>query len=823
MVTAKPTIPVLNTGDPISIGLALAHPLSDGIGTTVSDLSGNGYDGVASGGFSWVIDPEIGVAMQFDGTSGLVTLDAALGTFLNTQSSASVAFWLKLVTATPVDPNKTGLLDLQDYTDTDSATRYPQTDGFGYFATFRQLSRFNSVGLGATDRTTWHHLAITTFTAGTYRVYVDGVEVGNTSAEIGVSVSGALTLGKSSDSSGDYYLEGYIGDFRVWGRELAAPEVLTLVNDPWRMYTPDALQETNFKLISGSADLRHERNYALRALQVSADVRQERSDSIRAFQGSVDVSHEAGVAADFLGVQIDITPTANTSFPAVADGRDPRKKPTTPVKQVSGVDTDLVIAIPFAEGVGVAADFAGSTNGPHSATLIGTAAWGSGGFFNGSYVAAPALIPNSDYAEITRDIELEPSTSISIAAWVVPTGDQTSRAIIAKLGTAGFSYYLGTETNQWRFQIQDNIDGVRTVDSAATISAGALTFVAATYDGAEMIIYVNGQPSNTASNSGTIVYDITKDVRIGQGEGGTSFSGAIDDVRLWNNRVLTPEEVRALYENPFGIYCDEAILFSFGGSIDVRYEPNAAMRSMMVSADMRPTPNTAVRALMVSADLTHESDVMADFLGAQIDIKPPIANLSGMTIFSISPSSGTINGGTPVTIRGIGFEDITDVQIGGISITGLVAVNDTTITGTTGARSPGLVQTTVFSASRGNVSLEASYAYVPFFGTGSDLLIKGVQLDPSLVRTEYFTGESGPLGSNTVLSFVLADYPVDTTALELFIRRVGEAGGTLQRQGTIYQYTVDLAGRQITWRDTASFELLPTDEIIVRYIAQGAI
>jgi hypothetical protein len=166
--------------------------------------------------------------------------------------------------------------------------------------------------------------------------------------------------------------------------------------------------------------------------------------------------------------------------------------------------------------------------------------------------------------------------------------------------------------------------------------------------------------------------------------------------------------------------------------------------------------------------------------------------------------------------------NITDVQFGGVPLTGVSVPDTSTITGFTGAHVPGPVDVTVFSSSLGNITLPNAFTYVPFFGNGSDLLLKGVQIDPSLVRTQYFTGESAPIATNTTLTFVLDDYPIDTTAVELYVRRVGENGGTLQRQGSIYQYTVDLLNRQIVWRDTASFALIPTDEIIVRYLAQGA-
>jgi len=825
MVSSKPAFPILNTGDPIISGLIAAHPLIDGIGTTISDLSGNGYSGTAIGGITWFNDPTLGVVLQLDGTTAYVSLNATINTVVNAQSTGTVAFWLKLANATPATTAKAGLIDLQTYNAASSATLYPDTDGLGYFGTFRQISRFNGVALGGTNRSAWHHLAVTTVSSGTYRVYVDGLEVDNTPAEFGVHASiSPPTIGRSSDSGGNYFLDGYLGDFRVWGRELSAPEITTLINDPWRMYTPAGLAETAFNVVAATIDLRSEADTAMHSLSLVSDVRRQPDTLTTSLLSIVDLSPVGETAGTFLGVQIDVSPTPPTSFPALVDERDPRRKPDTPVKFASPFDTDMVLAIPFTEGTGTtAADFAGSAGGPHGATLIGTATWAAGGFRANDWTQALGLSPVSDYANIARDVELEPATDISIAAWVTPSSTQTSRAIIAKLGTAGFSYYLGTEIDQWRFQIQDNIDGVRTLDQSGTFTAGALVHLAVTYDGIIMRLFIDGVENNNIGNGGSIVYDIAKDVRVGQGEGGSSFLGVIDDVRVWNNRILSATEVADLYNSQFGMYCNYAIAISTAASVDVRVEGDTAMKSLSCAVDLRLRPDTAMTSLALSIDLSPMADTAATFLAAQIDVRPPTSNLAGLTIYSISPTSGNFSGGTPVVIKGNRLENITDVQLGGVSLTGIANPDPATITGTTGPRTPGLVDVVVFSSSLGNVTLIVAYSYVPFFGTGSDLLIKGVQLDPSIVRTEYFTGESGPLASNTTLSFVLADYPIDVTALELYVRRVGENGGTLQRQGTIYQYAVDISNRQIVWRDTATFALIPTDEIIVRYLAQGAI
>ncbi len=62
---------------------------------------------------------------------------------------------------------------------------------------------------------------------------------------------------------------------------------------------------------------------------------------------------------------------------------------------------------------------------------------------------------------------------------------------------------------------------------------------------------------------------------------------------------------------------------------------------------------------------------------------------------SLSPTSGTTNGGTSVTLTGSGFTGATSVTFGGTAATGVTVVSDTTITATTPAHAAGAVAVAV--------------------------------------------------------------------------------------------------------------------------------
>jgi hypothetical protein len=197
-------------------------------------------------------------------------------------------------------------------------------------------------------------------------------------------------------------------------------------------------------------------------------------------------------------------------------------------------------------------------------------------------------------------------------------------------------------------------------------------------------------------------------------------------------------------------------------------------------------------------------------------------NSAGLRVYGITPNVGPVGGGQAVTISGRNFRDITSVTLGGAALTSIVVVNEQTITGVTSARGPGLVDLVVNSSSVGTVTLLTCYTYVGGFGTGVNTLLLGKQIDPGFARQEFFTGEVAGLGVDTVLALTLDDVPIAPDAVQLYVRKVGDDGGILARQGILLDYTVDISTRKITWRGTtAAFALAAGDELTAVYLARG--
>jgi IPT/TIG domain len=81
------------------------------------------------------------------------------------------------------------------------------------------------------------------------------------------------------------------------------------------------------------------------------------------------------------------------------------------------------------------------------------------------------------------------------------------------------------------------------------------------------------------------------------------------------------------------------------------------------------------------------------------------------TIDTVTPVSGLAAGGTNITIKGTNFGGVTAVTVGGVAVTNLKVVSETTITCTTGAHAAGAVSVVVTDDS-GAVTKTTAYTYV---------------------------------------------------------------------------------------------------------------
>jgi hypothetical protein len=173
--------------------------------------------------------------------------------------------------------------------------------------------------------------------------------------------------------------------------------------------------------------------------------------------------------------------------------------------------------------------------GPHNAAVQ----------FNGStgYAALPSI-----------DI---PSSRVTLAAWVRITNypANTDQRIISKsIGSAEqahhwmLSHVRQGNRNLLRFRLRTGSNTSTLIASSGDLPTNTWFHAAATYDGANMRLFLNGVEVGRAAQSGTIPSDTSVPLNIARSPDGSNYlAGALDDVRIYN-RALTAQELTALME-----------------------------------------------------------------------------------------------------------------------------------------------------------------------------------------------------------------------------------------------------------------------------------
>lgn len=190
----------------------------------------------------------------------------------------------------------------------------------------------------------------------------------------------------------------------------------------------------------------------------------------------------------------------------------------------------------FDEGTGAtAAD--GSENG-NTATFSGGVAFGGGEYGSGLDFDSTG----TGYATVADSSSLDPTSQISITAWISATDWNGNRRIVEK-GANDNQYMLGASNGQLYFLLA----GVGSL-SASLPSAGTWHHVAATYNGTTMALYVDGTEVASMAASGNIA--TTNDpLIIGSKENSTAsgdyFYGALDEVRIYD-AALSATSIAAL-------------------------------------------------------------------------------------------------------------------------------------------------------------------------------------------------------------------------------------------------------------------------------------
>jgi hypothetical protein len=241
-------------------------------------------------------------------------------------------------------------------------------------------------------------------------------------------------------------------------------------------------------------------------------------------------------------VSWDTTSIGNGNHNLTAVARDAAGNSTTStsvavtVSNTTPPPTGLVAAYGFDTGSGTTATDSSGANNPGT---INGPAWSATGKFGSALsfdgVNDIVTVPDANSLDLTNGMTLE--------AWVRPTVVNSWRTIMLKERTGGLVYamYGNTDTNR---PSAHSFIGASEFDTRGTaaLAANTWTHLAATYDGLNLRLYVNGAQVSSRALTGSMAAS-TGALRIG----GNSiwqewFSGLIDEVRVYN-RALTAAEV----------------------------------------------------------------------------------------------------------------------------------------------------------------------------------------------------------------------------------------------------------------------------------------
>jgi PKD repeat protein len=214
-------------------------------------------------------------------------------------------------------------------------------------------------------------------------------------------------------------------------------------------------------------------------------------------------------------------------------------------REVPSTVPGLVAAYSFDEGRGSTL-FDSSGNGNNG--IISNATWSAAGKYGGSLyfngTNALVRVPGSASLYLTKGMTLE--------AWVMPTALTGSRDILFKEQPWGLSYglYAAEATpnpgiRRWsptnamgpNAQVTTPYGADQAAQTSLKLPLNTWSFVAATYDGSSLRLYVNGNLVGTTSVAGSIIEtNGTLDIG-GNSLWGQYFQGLIDNVRIYNQAL----------------------------------------------------------------------------------------------------------------------------------------------------------------------------------------------------------------------------------------------------------------------------------------------
>lgn len=205
----------------------------------------------------------------------------------------------------------------------------------------------------------------------------------------------------------------------------------------------------------------------------------------------------------------------------------------------------LVAAYGFNEGQGTTA---ADATGNRLTGTVSSATWAAGKFGN----ALNFTGKSASRVTVASSPLLQFATAFTVSAWVNPVATQSAEpTIVAKEISGNLSFVLYSKGAGIGPNTYALVGGnYRSVASPGTIPANTWTYLAATYDGSILSIYVNGELIQSSLVGGNFAAG-TGALRIGNNAvfSNEGFNGRIDEVRVYS-RALSVSEIATDMQTP---------------------------------------------------------------------------------------------------------------------------------------------------------------------------------------------------------------------------------------------------------------------------------
>jgi hypothetical protein len=215
------TIPIAHAADPSTSGLLGYWSLDDGVASSTTDSSGNGYTGTLNGTVSWIAGHTGTNAASFSSsTNEYISISNDVVTGTSATSTLTVSAWIYMSgfggsNAGKVFSNSKSLIQSA------STNRISFSNDGG---TTLALTASNAV-----PWQTWTHVVATRNISGQINWYINGSSNGTANQNGGYMATGtSLYIGNRPNGSATQAWAGYIDDFRIYNRVLTGGEITDL-------------------------------------------------------------------------------------------------------------------------------------------------------------------------------------------------------------------------------------------------------------------------------------------------------------------------------------------------------------------------------------------------------------------------------------------------------------------------------------------------------------------------------------------------------------------------------------------------------------------